>query len=328
MLNKLRKNIAIVGESDAIVALKQMVARVAGSPSWALITGENGTGKELIAQNIHYLSSRASRPFVEVNCSAIPAELIDSELFGFEKGAFAGANRAKKGKLDHADGGTLFLDEIAGLPLEAQEKILRVLNERRFRRVGAKETAEETIEVDVRVIAASNKSLETEVHEGRFREDLYGRLKAILFHAPPLRERADDISALALHFGEQFAREGGHRRKVFSEKSMERLRAHSWPGNVRELRNFIERIYILTPGDLVDAHDLKFAGLPGFDQDDPAEEISNFREARAKFEKEYLLKKIAEHKGNISKTAEAIGLERSYLHRKIKGYGIEVEDIA
>jgi two-component system nitrogen regulation response regulator NtrX len=323
LLTRLRKNIAIVGESPGMVALKQMIARVAGSQSWSLIAGENGTGKELVAKNIHYLSTRASRPYVEVNCAAIPEDLIESELFGYEKGAFTGAEKAKKGKFDHAHGGTLFLDEIADMSLKTQAKILRILQERRFQRVGG----EEAIEADVRVIAATNKNLEAEVKDGRFREDLFYRLNVIPFRVPPLRERADDISALVLHFGEQFAREGGYRRKVFSEKSMERLRAHSWPGNVRELRNFVERIYILTPGDLVDAHDLRFAGLPGADKDDPLVEVSNFREARAKFERDYLLKKIAEHKGNISKTAESIGLERSYLHRKIKSYGIDVEDI-
>lgn len=324
LLTRLRRNIAIVGESGPMVALKQMIARVAGSQSWALVTGENGTGKELVAQNIHYLSARASRAFVEVNCAAIPEDLIESELFGYEKGAFTGAEKTKKGKFDHANGGTLFLDEIADMSLKTQAKILRILQERRFHRVGG----EEAIEVDVRVIAATNKDLEVEIKEGRFREDLFYRLNVIPFRVPALRERADDVAALVLHFSEQFAREGGYRRKVFSEKSMERLRAHTWPGNVRELRNFVERIYILTPGDLVDPHDLKFAGLPGVDKDDPTEEVSNFREARAKFEKDYLLKKIAENKGNISKTAESIGLERSYLHRKIKSYGIDVEDIA
>jgi two-component system nitrogen regulation response regulator NtrX len=230
----------------------------------------------------------------------------------------------RKGKFDHANGGTLFLDEIADMSLKTQAKVLRILQERRFNRVGG----EETIEVDVRVIAATNKNLEQEIKEGRFREDLYYRLNVIPFHVPALRERDGDIPSLITHFSEQFAREGGYRYKAFSEKAMEKLKAHTWPGNVRELRNFIERIYILTPGDTVDVHDLKFAGLPTNDkEEDFSAEISNFREARAKFEKEYLLKKIAEHKGNISKTAEAIGLERSYLHRKIKGYGIDVEEI-
>ena len=323
LLNKLRRNIAIVGESQQMVGLKQMIARVAPTSSWVLITGENGTGKELVAQNIHYLSPRASRPFVEVNCAAIPEDLIESELFGFEKGAFAGAEKARKGKFDLANGGTLFLDEIADMSEKTQSKILRILQERRFQRVGG----EEMIEVDVRVIAATNKDLEQEIKDGRFREDLFYRLNVIPCHIPALRERGTDIPSLALHFSEQFAREGGYRRKVFSPKAMERMQNYPWPGNVRELRNFVERIYILTPSDFVDVHDLKFAGLSNATSEVANDDITNFRDARARFEKEYLLKKIAENKGNISKTAEVIGLERSYLHRKIKGYGIDVEEI-
>jgi len=323
LLNKLRKSIAMVGESPQMVTLKQILARVAPTSSWVLITGENGTGKELVAQNIHYLSPRAGKPFVEVNCAAIPEELIESELFGYEKGAFTGAEKMRKGKFDHANTGTLFLDEIADMSLKTQAKILRILQERRFQRVGG----EDTIEVDVRVIAATNKNLEHEIKEGRFREDLFYRLNVIPCHVPALRDRTLDIPALVLHFSEQFSREGGYRRKTFSSKALERLQAYNWPGNVRELRNFIERIYILTPGEFVDVHDLKFAGLPGAANEVHADEITNFREARAKFEREYLLKKIAENNGNISKTAEVIGLERSYLHRKIKGYGIDVEEI-
>jgi two-component system nitrogen regulation response regulator NtrX len=323
LLTKLRKNFAIIGESASMVQLKQMIARVASTASWVLITGENGTGKELVAQNIHYLSPRAGRPFVEVNCAAIPEDLIESELFGYEKGAFTGADKARKGKFDHASGGTLFLDEIADMSLKTQAKVLRILQERRFTRVGG----EETIEVDVRVIAATNKNLEVEIKEGRFREDLFYRLNVIPCRVPALRERADDIPSLIGHFSEQFQRGGGYKAKIISEKAMSKLKGYAWPGNVRELRNFIERIYILTPADFVDVHDLRFAGLPSGNDGDVSEELSSFREARARFEKEYLLKKIAENKGNISKTAEVIGLERSYLHRKIKSYGIDVEDI-
>ncbi len=331
LLNKLRKSIALIGQSEPMVTLKQMIARVAPSHSWVLIQGENGTGKELVAQNIHYLSSRAGRPFIEVNCAAIPTELIESELFGYEKGAFTGAERTKKGKFDHAQGGTLFLDEIGDMSLEAQAKILRILQERRFQRVGGNES----IEVNVRVIAATNKSLPEEIKAGRFREDLYYRLNVIPFVVPPLVERREDLPALVDHFSEQFAREGGFPRKVFSPEAIKALMQHSWPGNVRELRNFIERIYILTPGEFVDCHDLRFAGLwdgqvggqvfaEGGEMPRSADGLISFREARAQFEKEFLLKKIAENNGNISKTAELIGLERSYLHRKIKSYGIEV----
>lgn len=320
LLNRLRKDLALVGQSPLMVSLKQMIARVAPSDAWVLITGENGTGKELVAQNIHYLSQRAGRPFVEVNCAAIPTELIESELFGYEKGAFTGADKSKRGKFDFADGGTLFLDEIGDMSLEAQAKILRILQERRFYRVGG----EKPIEVDVRVVAATNKSLEDEIKAGRFREDLYYRLNVIPFRVPPLRQRKEDVAILVDYFGEQFIRNNGYRRKQLSEAALEHLMSYSWPGNVRELRNFVERVYILTPGDFVDVHDLKFAGLSSSDAAEDEEGVMTFREARSRFEKEFLIKKIAENEGNISKTAEAIGLERSYLHRKIKAYGIEV----
>nr|HMN68734.1 sigma-54 dependent transcriptional regulator [Bdellovibrionales bacterium] len=320
LLHRLRRNIALVGESPLMVNLKQMIARVATSNAWILITGENGTGKELVAQNIHYLSHRAGRPLVEVNCAAIPKELIESELFGYEKGAFTGADRGKKGKFDFANGGTLFLDEIGDMSLEAQAKILRILQERKFYRVGG----EEPVEVDVRVIAATNKNLEDEIKAGRFREDLYYRLNVVPLRVAPLRQRREDIALLVDYFGDQFLRNNGYKRKVFSESAMELMQMHSWPGNVRELRNFVERVYILTPGDEVDVQDLKFAGLVESPNMIQSEGFLTFREARAHFEREFLVRKIGEHNGNISKTAETIGLERSYLHRKIKSYGIEV----
>jgi two-component system nitrogen regulation response regulator NtrX len=317
LLNRLRKNLALIGEGPLMVNLKQMIARVAPSDAWVLVTGENGTGKELVAQNIHYLSHRAGHPFVEVNCAAIPRDLIESELFGYEKGAFTGADKPKKGKFDFANGGTLFLDEVGDMSSDAQAKILRILQERSFHRVGGNTP----VEVNVRVIAATNKNLEEEIKAGRFREDLYYRLNVIPFRVPPLRQRKEDIPLLVDYFGDQFIRNGGYRRKTFSDAATELMKNHSWPGNVRELRNFVERVYILTPGDFVDVHDLKFAGL--HEQTDPNSELMTFREARARFEKEFLMQKINENNGNISKTAEVIGLERSYLHRKIKAYGIE-----
>lgn len=320
LLNKLRKNIALVGESPLMVSLKQMIARVATSNAWILVTGENGTGKELVAQNIHYLSHRAGRPLVEVNCAAIPKDLIEAELFGYEKGAFTGADRAKKGKFEFANGGTLFLDEIGDMSLEAQAKVLRILQERQFYRLGG----EEPIEVDVRVIAATNKNLEEEIKAGRFREDLYYRLNVVPLRVAPLRQRREDIPPLVEYFGDQFLRNNGYKRKVFSDAAMQLMQSHSWPGNVRELRNFVERVYILTPGDYVDVHDLKFAGLTETAVGPLGEAVMTFREARARFEREFLMAKIEENQGNISKTAESIGLERSYLHRKIKSYGIEV----
>lgn len=323
LLGKLRKNIALVGQSAAMMQIKQMIARVSPTQSWVLITGANGTGKELVAQNIHYMSPRASRPFIDVNCAAIPEELIESELFGYEKGAFTGADKMKKGKFDLAQGGTLFLDEIADMSLKTQAKILRILQEKTFQRVGGNQN----IEVDVRVVAATNKNLELEIKEGRFREDLYYRLNVIPFHVPPLTDRIDDIVPLISHFSDNFSKEGGYNKKIFSDEASARLRQYAWPGNVRELRNFVERLYILVPGDFIEIHDLKFAGLNTQQPEFSGEELSNFRDARAKFEKEYLLKKLAENNGNISRTAEAIGLERSYLHRKIKSFGIEVKDL-
>lgn len=321
LLNKLRRNIALIGDSGAMKVLKQMVARVAQSESWVLITGANGTGKELVAQNIHYLSTRASEPFIDVNCAAIPRDLIESELFGYEKGAFTGADKQKLGKFDLANGGTLFLDEIGDMSLEAQAKILRILQEKTFQRVGGNET----IKVDVRVIAATNKDLKEEIKKGNFREDLYYRLNVVPFSVPELKDRKEDIPALIDHFVNDFSKQSGIQRKLFSEAAMNRLINYTWPGNVRELKNFVERVYILTPGDFVDVHDLKFAGLAEVTTDDSdLFSSASFREARARFEREFLEQKINENNGNISKTAETIGLERSYLHRKIKSYGIEV----
>ncbi len=325
LLNKLRKSIALVGEAPSIVATKQVIARVAPTNSWVLIQGEAGTGKELVAQNIHYLSARASRPFVEINCGGIPEDLLESEIFGIEKGAMPGVDRAKKGKLDLAQGGTLYIAEISEMNKDAQAKLLTYLDDKKYRRVGGSET----IENDVRVIAASSKDLDKEVKEGRFREDLYYRLNVIPFRVPALREHPEDIPVLVSFFSDNVARESGFPKKAISEQAMNKMLSHQWTGNVRELKNFIERVYILTPGEFVDVHDLRFAGL--IDKDDEKgfemQDLSTFRDARAQFEKEYLLRKINENGGNISKTAEVIGLERSYLHRKIKAYGIDTKDI-
>ncbi|BEV69399.1 sigma-54 dependent transcriptional regulator [Bdellovibrio bacteriovorus] len=324
LLNKLRKSIALIGEAPSIVATKQIIARVAPTSSWVLIQGEAGTGKELVAQNIHYMSSRASRPFVEINCGGIPEDLQDSEIFGIEKGAMPGVERTKKGKLDLAFGGTLYIAEIGELNQAAQSKLLKYLDNRTYTRVGGTEL----IENDVRVIAASSKDLEKEVKDGRFREDLYYRLNVIPFRVPALREHPEDIPVLVSYFSDNVSRESGYPKKAFSEKGVEKMLAYQWPGNVRELKNFIERVYILTPGDFVDVHDLRFAGLIDKDDEKAVEmqDLSTFREARAQFEKEYLLRKIGENSGNISRTAEVIGLERSYLHRKIKAYGIDTKE--
>lgn len=322
LLNRLRKNIAIIGEHQAMMSLKQTLSRVAGSPSPVLIWGEKGSGKELSALNLHYLSSRASMPFVEMSCTTLSPDLMEMELFGFEKGAFAGAQASTKGKLDYANGGTLYIDEISELTLVAQQKLTQYLATGKFQRVGGSQE----IEVDVRLIVATTRDLNPLVKEGRFYGPLLQLLQSDLIKIPPLKERKEDIPALILHFSDYFAKDGASRPKIFSEEATDLLKQYSWSGNVRELRNFVERIYILTPGDEVAVHDLKFAGLNVGDDssEDAANQISNFKMARAQFEKEYILKKLAENNGNVSKTAEVIGLERSHLHRKIKSYGIDV----
>lgn len=319
LLNKLRRSIALIGEAPSVVQIKQLISRVAPTPSWVLLTGEPGTGKELTAQNIHYMSPRASRPFVDVNCSAIPEDLLEGEIFGIEKGALPGVDKTKKGKLDLAQGGTLYIEDLAEMNAPVQAKLLRYLQEKKYQRVGGAEF----IENDVRIIAASSKDLEKETRDKRFRQDLYDRLNVVPFHIPPLRERPEDLPVLTSHFSDQTSRESGMPKKVFSEQAMVMMMSYAWPGNVRELKNFIERIYILTPGEYIDVHDLRFAGMTADGATGDDEALGTFREARARFEKEYLVKKIQENGGNISKTAEMIGLERSYLHRKIKAYGIE-----
>lgn len=324
LLNKLRKSIALIGEAPSIVATKQIIARVAPTNSWVLIQGEAGSGKKLVAENIHYMSARASRPFVDINCGGVPEDLLASEIFGIEKGAMPGVERTKKGKLDLATGGTLFIAEISAMNKETQGKLLAYLDEKKYTRVGSSEA----VENDVRVIAASSKDLDKEVKEGRFREDLYYRLNVIPFRVPSLREHTEDIPVLSSYFADNVSRESGYPKKAFSEKAINHMISYQWPGNVRELKNFIERVYILTPGEFVDLHDVRFAGLveQGDDKTLALDDLSTFREARAQFEKEYLLRKINENGGNISRTAEVIGLERSYLHRKIKAYGIDTKD--
>lgn len=322
LLNKLRKSIALIGEAPAIMATKQIIAKMAPTQSWILVAGEPGVGKALAAQNIHYLSTRAGKAFVDVNCGTIPEDLLESEIFGIEKGAMPGVEKVKKGKLDLAQGGTLFLNEVAALTPEVQHRLVKFYETKAYYRVGGSEE----IRGDVRIIATTTKDLEKMVKEGRFSEDLYYKLNIIPFRMPTMRERPEDIPVLTSYFSDHVAREGGYLKKAFSEQAMEAMMKYEWPGNVRELKNFIERVYILTPGEFVDLHDVRFAGLVGGKEDDKMsmDAMSTFREARARFEKEYLLKKIAENGGNISKTAEVIGLERSYLHRKIKSYGIEV----
>ena len=309
----------ILGDSEAVAKLKEQIRLAAPSNGWVLITGDNGTGKELVARQIHCQSRRAAGPFVEVNCAAIPEELIESELFGHEKGAFTGAVAQKHGKFELAHGGTLFLDEVADMSLMTQAKVLRILQEQTFSRVGGTEL----LDVDVRVIAATNKDLDQEIAAGRFREDLYYRLNVIPFHVPALRERAEDIPILARTFVEEFCAEAGVPPKKITPGAAKLLSGHSWPGNVRELRNLMERVVIMSPGSTIGARDLpdtlRVATAPD------GGSAPTLEEARRTFEREYLLARLAEHGWNISRTAEAIGLARESLSRKIKAHEIEVE---
>ncbi|HEX6738563.1 MAG TPA: sigma-54 dependent transcriptional regulator [Vicinamibacteria bacterium] len=316
----------MVGEGPAIDALRADIARAAPSNGRVLIFGENGTGKELVARNIHAQSLRAQGPFVEVNCAAIPEELIESELFGHTRGAFTGALTAKKGKFELADGGTLFLDEVGDMTLKTQAKVLRVLQEQRVEPVGGSAS----VSVDVRVIAATNKHLEEEIRQGRFREDLFFRLNVIPFHVPPLRERRGDIALLARHFLVQISAEYGRRPKEVDAFALEALQAHAWPGNVRELRNIVERLVIMTPGERIERDHLppSFGPAASAAADaappagEPAADFASLADAREDFEKRYIWRKYQECGGNMSRTAEALQVERSNLYRKMKGYGL------
>jgi two-component system nitrogen regulation response regulator NtrX len=320
LLNKLRQNIAIIGNSSSAKKIKELISKVAPTNSWVLVQGEQGVGKELVAMNIHYLSQRAGQSFVDFKCAHMTEDLIEGELFGYEKGSVIGSDEERNGSFDLANKGTLFLDDVDCLPLAVQARLLKYLEEHKIQRVGGSKQ----IDLDVRIIAATTKNLQELVEKGLFREDLYYRLHVVPFSIPPMRERKEDIEPLIFHFSEKSCLSNGYPEKKFSTKAVKELVKHDWPGNVREIKNFIERIYILTPDENVDVHDLTFAGLNQKGGDAFAD-IGSFREARSQFEREYIVKKINENNGNISKTAEAIGLERSYLHRKIKNFGIELE---
>jgi two-component system nitrogen regulation response regulator NtrX len=313
----------MVGESAAIRALRADIAQAAPSNGRVLIFGENGTGKELVARNIHARSLRAAGPFVEVNCAAIPEELIESELFGHTRGAFTGALTAKKGKFELADGGTLFLDEVGDMTLKTQAKVLRVLQEQKVEPVGSSSS----VTVDVRVIAATNKNVEEEIRKGSFREDLFFRLNVIPFQVPPLRDRREDIPLLARHFIAELSAEYGKRAKELSSEALDLLVSLPWPGNVRELRNIIERLVIMTPGDRIEARHLPAPLLGGVAVagDGGGEGLADFPSlaaAREDFERRYIWKKYQDCGGNMSRTAEALQVERSNLYRKMKGYGL------
>lgn len=316
-----RRRYQITGSSPAITELKKQITIVSPTDAWILIAGENGTGKEMVAHTIHRLSKRKDKPFVEVNCAAIPDDLIESELFGHEKGAFTGATTMKRGKFDQANNGILFLDEIGDMSLKAQSKVLRILQEQRFERVGGNRT----IRVNVRVIAATNKNLEEEIEKGTFREDLYFRLNVIPMRVPPLRERVDDIPMLARELLDQFSLDTKKETKSLSTAALELLKRYPWPGNVRELKNLIERLAIMCPGEVIDVKDIP----PPFNayraeagQVEPFFSFDTFKEARDMFERSFIARKLKQFDGNISKTAEAIGVERSNLHKKIKAYGL------
>jgi two-component system nitrogen regulation response regulator NtrX len=309
----------IVGESYVLRQLLEQVAMAAPTNGRVLIYGENGTGKELVARTIHMRSRRAKGPFIEVNCAAIPEELIESELFGHMKGAFTGAVADRRGKFELADGGTLFLDEIGDMSVKTQAKVLRALQEQVVEPVGG--TA--SVKVDVRVIAATNKELTGEIRAGRFREDLYFRLNVIPIFVPPLRERGTDIALLADHFMAEFAREYGRRPKRLDAGAATGLQSYRWPGNVRELRNVIERLMIMVPGDTIALSDLAFLdGGTVTTADAPDAPALTLHDARERFERDYILRALAAQHGNISRTADALGVERSNLYRKMKAFGI------
>ena len=312
----------MVGESYAIRQLREQVAMAAPTNGRVLIYGENGTGKQLVARTIHALSRRRNSAFVEVNCAAIPEDLIESELFGHVRGAFTGAVADRRGKFELADGGTIFLDEIGDMSLKTQAKVLRVLQEQTMEPVGGTTT----IRVDARVLVATNKDLQTEIRGGRFREDLYFRLNVIPIFVPALRDRQEDIRLLAEHFMAGFAREYGRRVKQFEPGAIAVLQQYPWPGNVRELRNVIERLMIMVVGDSISAGDLTFLDLASAPRVEagpamPAERVTLY-EARDQFERDLILRTLAAQQGNMSRTAEVLGVERSNLYRKMKAFGI------
>ena len=321
-LNRLKESgdakLRIIGDSVPMKALRQQLGLMAATNGRVLIFGESGTGKELIAHAIHAASPRTHEAFVEVNCAAIPEELIESELFGHRKGSLAGALDDKIGKLQKADGGTLFLDEVGDMSLKTQAKLLRALDEQRFEPVGAAES----IKVDVRVVASTNKNLEEEIERGNFREDLFYRLNVVPFHVPPLRERIEDVRLLADHFLREFTTAYGRKPKQLTEDAFRALEEYPWPGNVRELRNLMERIVIMNPQTGIDARHITLDRSRRAVFDRPMERFGSLQDVREAAERDYILKKLEEAKGNVTRAAEMLGLERSHLYRKMKALGI------
>jgi len=320
---QLQSATVIAGDSIPMKALRQQIALMAPTNGRVLIYGESGTGKELVAHAIHTQSLRKDQMFVEINCAALPEELIDSELFGHRKSSFPGATADKEGKFQKADHGTLFLDEVGDMSLKTQAKVLRTLEQQRFVPVGS----DDPVTVDVRVIASTNKDLEEEIAKGNFREDLFYRLNVIPFVVPPLRERKEDIPLLARHFLREFASAYGRRQREITDDAIESLMRYTWPGNVRELRNVIERIVIMNPTTFR----IERKHLPPLVHRDGSRRIaaaegSTLHQARAAYERDFILKKLDENHGNVSRTAEALGLERSHLYRKMKSLGIPAKE--
>src|SRR3989441_110871 len=314
---ELEQRCQVIGESVPMKALRQQIALAAPTNGRVLIYGESGTGKELVARALHAASLRRDRPLVEVNCAAIPEELIESELFGHLKGSFTGASEDKVGKFQKADMGTLFLDEVGDMSLKTQSKVLRVLEEQRFEPVGSNQA----VDVDVRVIAATNKTLEGEIARGAFREDLFYRLNVIPFYVSPLRERIEDLPILARYFLAEFSGAYGRKVKELSEGALDVLMRHPWPGNVRELKNLVERLVIICPQQRIEAHHLPPELFRGAARS-PQQPYATLHEARAAYEREFILRKLEEHQWNMTHTASALGLERSHLYRKMKSLGI------
>jgi len=312
------------GNSQAIKELREQIEKVAPTDAWVLITGDNGTGKEIVARSLHKRSKRANKPMIAVNCAAIPEELIESELFGHEKGSFTGAEKTHIGKFELAHKGTLFMDEIGDMSMKTQSKILRILQEQSFERIGGRKS----IQVDVRLIVATNKDLRQEIERGRFREDLFFRLNVFPLHVPRLRDRVEDIPLLLNEFIENLCQENGFKSVYFSKEAIDILKKYDWPGNVRELKNFTERILIMYSGQNIGPEHMPPEIIDYYSNDlDENDEkgygdIVDFKSARAKFERKFLTQKFNDYHGNVSRLAEAIGLERSYLHRKLKAYGI------
>ncbi|APJ05028.1 Fis family transcriptional regulator [Silvanigrella aquatica] len=324
--NRVEKKYTLLGNSQELREIVATVEMIAKKNTTILITGENGTGKENVARLIHEKSNRSTKPFVAINCAAIPDELIESELFGHEKGAFTGAHSAKRGKFELAHNGTLFLDEIGDMSLKTQSKLLRALQEQKIERIGS----DETISVDARIIAATNKNLEEEIKKGNFREDLYYRINVIPIILPPLRQRKEDIELISSHYLSLFSAENSIKNKSLSQSSINILKSYSWPGNVRELKNIMERLSIMVKSDVIEPSHLPSPiNTTRQEKNEEFESLFlplDFREARARFEKVFILKKLESFDGNVSKTADAMGMERSHLYRKMRQFDLIAEN--